>query len=152
MEFDDDILGTNIAQFNIGVVPVEQNSKAVVEADAPEQRHAGDDSLQRDLLEHQRAKTAKQDALAADRKNEVDSKQLERAVDDVSDFLDNSARMLRFTTDEASGRAVIKVTDKQTGDVIRQIPSDEVLELAKRIKDLQDDVGKAIGMLIDKEV
>ena len=43
-------------------------------------------------------------------------------------------RALEFSIDEGSGRTVIKVIDKETEAVIRQIPSEEVLELSARLR------------------
>jgi flagellar protein FlaG len=44
------------------------------------------------------------------------------------------------------------VKDAQSDEVIRQIPSEDVLELAERIKDLQNDIGQTVGMFIDQQV
>lgn len=40
---------------------------------------------------------------------------------------------LKFSIDKDTERTVIKVVDKQTGDTIRQIPSEEILALDKAI-------------------
>lgn len=42
-------------------------------------------------------------------------------------------RNLRFAVDDATGRTVITLSDSQSGEVIRQIPSDAVLRLAERL-------------------
>ena len=42
-------------------------------------------------------------------------------------------RSLQFSIDETNGRTVIKVVDKNTQEVIRQIPEEQVLELAARL-------------------
>jgi flagellar protein FlaG len=42
---------------------------------------------------------------------------------------------LEFSVDEATGQNIIRVLDKKSGEVVRQIPSDEVLAFIKRIKD-----------------
>ncbi len=44
-------------------------------------------------------------------------------------------RGLRFNVDEESGRIVVKVIDKDTDEVIRQIPSEEMLAMMKHIND-----------------
>lgn len=53
--------------------------------------------------------------------------------------------------DDDSGKQVVKVTDSDSGDIIRQIPTEEVLSLSRRIKELQMDVGSAVGMFFDKQ-
>lgn len=61
-------------------------------------------------------------------------------------------RSLSFMLDETSGRSVIKVMDKATEQVIRQIPSEELLKVAQDIKRLQDEMGQSLGLLIDRRV
>ncbi|WP_438864900.1 flagellar protein FlaG [Neptunicella sp.] len=78
-------------------------------------------------------------------------KEVETAVAEVNDFVQSQSRQLNFSIDEKSNRSVVKVTDSDTGDVIRQLPSDEVLKLAAKIKDLQSDVGAAVGVLFNKQ-
>ncbi|MFT5676420.1 MAG: flagellar protein FlaG, partial [Paraglaciecola sp.] len=46
----------------------------------------------------------------------------------------------------------VKVTDSETGEIIRQIPSEEVLRLSERLQNLQLDVGAAVGVLFNKHV
>lgn len=76
---------------------------------------------------------------------------IETAVAEVSDFVQAKNRQLDFSIDEKSQRSVVKVTDSESGDVIRQIPSEEVLALSERIKNLQSDVGAAVGVLFNKQ-
>lgn len=50
---------------------------------------------------------------------------------------------LQFRLDRELDKLVVTVVEKDSDKVIRQIPSDEMLELAKRIQDLE-------GLLLDK--
>ncbi len=59
---------------------------------------------------------------------------LNAAIRQIESYLSNSSRSLSFTQDEASGRAVITVRNDETGEVIRQIPGDEVLRMAAAIQ------------------
>ena len=63
----------------------------------------------------------------------LDPKLLEKAVKDLSQGVQNMQRSLQFSIDESSGRTVIKVVDKTTQEVIRQIPEEHVLALAARL-------------------
>lgn len=78
--------------------------------------------------------------------------QLEEAVAKVESFLKVQNRDLAFTIDEDTNRSVVTVKDSQSGDVIRQIPSEEVLKLAERIQELQQDVGNSVGVFINNQV
>lgn len=44
---------------------------------------------------------------------------------------------LQFTVDEATGVSVIKIIDAETHEVIRQIPAEEMLAIAKRLDELK---------------
>lgn len=46
---------------------------------------------------------------------------------------------LNFTIDEDLGRTVLTVIDGETEEVIRQIPAEEVLRIAKAIRALEED-------------
>lgn len=78
--------------------------------------------------------------------------QLEEAVAKVESFLKVQNRDLAFTIDDDTKRSVVTVKDSSSGDVIRQIPSEEVLKLAERIQELQQDVGNSVGVFINNQV
>ena len=61
--------------------------------------------------------------------------EIEQTVNEIGDFVQNIQRNLLFSVDDNSGETIIKVTDRETDDVIRQIPSEEVLQLQRYIKD-----------------
>jgi flagellar protein FlaG len=65
---------------------------------------------------------------------------LQGAVAQINDYMQNVERSLVFSIDEDSGRDVVIVLDKKTEEVIRQFPSEEVLVIARRIAEQQDDV------------
>lgn len=67
----------------------------------------------------------------------VDPKKLETAVQEVQKFTQNLAKELQFNIDKDSGRTVVKVVDTSTKEVIRQIPSEEVLAMAKALGQIQ---------------
>ena len=54
-----------------------------------------------------------------------------------------SSRRLSMDIDPDSKEAYLKITDPSTGEVIKQIPSEEILSLRARLQ-------KFIGMLLDK--
>jgi len=47
------------------------------------------------------------------------------------------ARALEFSVDAATGRPLVRVLDTDTGEVVRQIPGDESLALARALDQLQ---------------
>ena len=70
---------------------------------------------------------------------------IDQALKEVREAIAPVAQNLQFSLDEESGRTVIKIVDSSTDEVIRQIPSEEILAIAKALDKLQ-------GVLIKQEV
>jgi flagellar protein FlaG len=68
---------------------------------------------------------------------------VEAAVATIQDFVQSVSRSLNFSLEEGSGRVVVKVTDVGSGDVIRQIPSEEALQLAENLSEVRSLLFKA---------
>jgi flagellar protein FlaG len=51
----------------------------------------------------------------------------------LQDFVGEMNKGLEFSVDKDSGRDVIKVIDKNSGDLIKQYPSEEVLDLVAKL-------------------
>lgn len=68
-----------------------------------------------------------------DRNKELDPQAL---VDDLKDFVTRNDISLSFEVDKTTGRTVIKIMDKETDKVLRQLPPEELLELAASLDDL----------------
>ncbi|MGO3422174.1 MAG: flagellar protein FlaG [Pseudoalteromonas distincta] len=75
----------------------------------------------------------------------LEREQLEKMAQQLQDFMGEMNRSLQFQVDEDSGRDVIKVLDKDTGDIIKQYPSEEVLNLVSKLSE-------TAGLLIDHTV
>ncbi|MGY2485495.1 flagellar protein FlaG [Cupriavidus sp. CP313] len=59
------------------------------------------------------------------------------AIGELVDALKTTTIGLRFEIDETTHRVITKVIDKETGDLIRQMPTEEVLRIARAIDKLQ---------------
>ena len=68
----------------------------------------------------------------------------QRIVQELQRKLDPLATRLNFSVDEETGSFVVKVIDSETGDVLRQIPPEEMLNLRASLAEL-------VGVLFDKE-
>jgi flagellar protein FlaG len=66
-------------------------------------------------------------------KAEAKSVEVKEAVSRLNDFAQKTQRDLNFQVDEDSGKTVIKVYDRQSEQLVRQIPNEEALEMAKRL-------------------
>lgn len=65
---------------------------------------------------------------------------LKQAVSQLNNFVQNMQRDLQFSIDKESGTMVVKVIDAKSEKVIRQIPSEETLRLARSLVEQSDDV------------
>ena len=59
--------------------------------------------------------------------------QVQQAVDQVQQIVRPLAQSLQFSIDEDSHNTVVKIVDTETNKVIRQIPSEEMLQMAKAL-------------------
>jgi flagellar protein FlaG len=73
-----------------------------------------------------------QASAASHAKQAEDARQ---AVADANRQLAQKASELTFEFDENSSRVIVKLVDKQTGQVLRQIPSKEALQIASALQD-----------------
>lgn len=78
-------------------------------------------------------------------KTELSPEKLEKVVQQLHDFMGEMNRSLQFKVDEDSGRNVIKVIDKESGDLVKQYPSEEVLGIVAKL-------AEATGVLVDFKV
>lgn len=68
---------------------------------------------------------------------------VELAVSSIQSFVQSIRRDLNFSLDDSSGRVVVKVTDSASGEVIRQLPSEEALRLAESLEEVRSLLFKA---------
>ena len=55
----------------------------------------------------------------------------ETAMKDIQHFISSQARSVRISKDESSGHMIVQLVDPSTGEVIRTLPSEELLRLAR---------------------
>lgn len=70
--------------------------------------------------------------------------EINKAVSDINKIIQATSQNLEFTVDNDANEVVVKVVDQQTKEVLRQIPTQEALEIAKSLDKLQ-------GLLIKQE-
>jgi len=61
--------------------------------------------------------------------------ELEKAVSDIQEFAQSNQRKLDFSIDDTTGVMVVKVIASDSGEVIRQLPSEVALKLAQNLAD-----------------
>ncbi len=91
-----------------------------------------------------------QEVAASEQAQNVDkepltAQQLEKVAQQLQDFVGEMNRGLEFSVDKDSGRDVIKVIDKSSGDLVKQFPSEEVLTLVAKLSEM-------VGGFVDAKV
>ncbi|MBA6365496.1 flagellar protein FlaG [Colwellia sp. BRX8-4] len=84
-------------------------------------------------------------ANKTDEKQALTPEQLEKVAQQLQVFVGEMNRGLEFSVDKDSGRDVIKVVDKASGDLVKQYPSEEVLTLVAKLSDM-------VGGFVDAKV
>ncbi len=65
--------------------------------------------------------------------SEASREQVEKAVESISDFVQSVRRNINFSVEATSGRFLVMLIDSESGDLVRQIPSEEALALAENL-------------------
>jgi flagellar protein FlaG len=55
----------------------------------------------------------------------------EKAMEDIQHFISSQQRSVRISKDESSGHMVVQLVDPASGEVIRTLPSEELLRIAR---------------------
>jgi flagellar protein FlaG len=123
-----------------------QSAAQVLSGTTEEQRVAAQD-VKKQQEGQSGEKNVKQDVPEADIENEVQK---------LQEFSKLQGWTVNFSVEKDLDQVVIKVVDAETKSMIRQIPSEELLAISKRIKDLRESDatggGSRAGLLLDNEI
>ncbi len=82
-----------------------------------------------------------------------------QVVVQLKDKIQTIDRQLEFRVDKESGKTIIKVKDRETGEIIREIPSEEMIEIGQRLRELAETLHSSgnkteinlAGLLVQKQ-
>lgn len=119
-------------------------------AAASQQAKANEQAQVKNTEANQRlVETAQEQAAQRQEQQTADSQEnhpsLEMVAQYLQDFVQSFNKSLQFIVDNDSGKDVIRVVDKDSGDLIRQIPSEEVLRVISNLN-------KATGNFLEYSV
>lgn len=128
------------------------NSEALSAYDAGE-RSTGVKSTREDTIEQVR-ELIKAQQQTNEEERQLSREEMAKAADSFVEVAQTLNKELRFSVNSELDRTVVQVVDRVSGETIRQIPSEELVRLAERMRDMAPDqaIDSATGLLIDSRV
>lgn len=137
-------INITIPSAGLQAVNTEQSLKAVVtENTAQSTSDMKTDNTH--ATQQQQSEAVQSTDKASEMASEVTADDISKTVDDMNSLLQEMKRNISFSVDEDLGDSLIIVKDSESDEVIRQIPSEELVVLRKKM----DDVA---GILFDTKV
>ena len=81
---------------------------------------------------------------AGKKTQKIDPQMAEKVVEAMNDLTSAFNVRIAFSVDEGTGKTIIRVINKETKEVIRQIPPEEMLRLAAQMH-------RVLGMLLNEK-
>lgn len=80
----------------------------------------------------------------SDKKAKLTLESAKKAADEGNSLLQAVQRNLQFKVDDSTKELVVKIVDSDSGELVRQIPSEEMLAFIKRMKEMEGQQGFVI--------
>jgi len=132
-----------LAASTIASSPQQANLKKISMAEAPEVKQTAEVKAAADVENRTRdvAKVKETAKLASEKSFSVE--QMKEFVEKLKAALPDKEVSLKFRVDEVLNRPVVSVIDSKSGEVVRQLPSDEVVRAVHNIEIMR-------GILFDR--
>lgn len=98
-----------------------------------------------DVMKVEASRSGFQQAAEPTPSSQPSMEQLKNVVESINKVLKQANRNLEFSVDKDTSKQVVKLVDSETGDVIRQFPTDEMLAISRAIDQAQE------GLLLKQE-
>lgn len=89
------------------------------------------------LVNHPKTKAAATEQAKVEVKSAPSAENLKKMVEKANVSMDKANSNLQFSVDGATNKAVIKVTESESGKVIMQFPSEQMLSITRAIDQAQ---------------
>ena len=121
-------------------------------------QNARADSFAQQKTRETKTVTALRESQGVQARNKQEEGRESREKVDFQQLMDSTKSMaqlnikLSFDVSKANKDNVVKVLDQETGEVVRQIPTEEFVEMSERIQALLSELGDIKGALVNREV
>lgn len=78
--------------------------------------------------------------------------EVKNQIEELQQFNQNIDRSLQFKVDDELGVTIVRVVDKETDELIRQFPPEELINLSRRLKELNEQNLTKSGVLLEERV
>ncbi|MDR2166055.1 MAG: flagellar protein FlaG [Zoogloeaceae bacterium] len=127
-----------------GTAQQQQPGAAPVEGRAPVDRPAPGNAPQAVFARRPAADVNARERDEAKEREASFQEQLEESVEELNEFVLPYNTALRFSIEKDSGAVIVKVMDRETEEVVKQIPSEEAIALARALDKLK-------GLLVQQQ-
>ena len=93
----------------------------------------------------------KANRASADTSSREESLSFSDSLGKINEVMQTNGTKISFTLDESATQPIITVTDQDSGNVIRQIPSEEMQEFAQRVQELESGSTNASGLVVNRQ-
>ena len=99
-----------------------------------------------------KATTVEQVEVTENKQTDANHSELRSQIEELQQFNQNIDRSLQFEVDEELGVTIVRVIDKETDELIRQFPPEELINLSRRLKELNEQNTGNSGILLREKV
>ncbi|BDM63792.1 flagella locus protein FlaG [Shewanella sp. NFH-SH190041] len=111
-------------------------SSAVVKLDLNNASHKSGAERNSELAKNQLINAPEEAKEAPETERQPTPEKMQELASKMSDMMSMMRKGLAFRVDDTSGKSVVSVMDVESGELIRQIPSEEALELATKLTEV----------------
>ncbi|MFM2589217.1 flagellar protein FlaG [Vibrio sp. TBV020] len=126
-----------ISSYTSNVQPYgsESGTKIASKYDGVQQVSSQKEQVSTAKVSEQATQSVERAIEASKEREKLNRAERERIVEEMNNFISSINKGLSFRVDEESGRDVVTIYEADTGDIIRQIPDEEMLEILRRLRE-----------------
>lgn len=74
-----------------------------------------------------------------------------QTLSNINEQMQTNGTNISFKVDNSAKQPIIIVSDKDSGNIIRQIPTEEVQKFAEHVQEIESGSQSAVGLVLDKQ-
>ena len=117
---------------------VQQGAPAAVQPNISNQARAPQQSVKSDAQVVAQVASTEIKASGVNEAAQPTREVVAKAAADLQEFVSSMGRNLNFSVDETTGYNVVRVVNPDTGELIRQLPSEELLKISRDFQRLNN--------------